>query len=201
MGSRWMNDRKREYYYRKAKEEQYRSRAAYKLKQVNKRFGLIKQGDKVLDLGAAPGGWMQVLREIVGDNGFVLGVDLEEIKPFEYENIKSIQGDFTSEGVLEEIKKALPEVDVIISDASPSISGVWTIDHLKSVELCERVLEIAEGTLKPKGNMLLKIFQGEETRRFFESVAKRFSRVKRTKPEASRGKSAEMYIVAKGKIA
>lgn len=200
MGRRWMKERKREYYYRKAKEERYRSRATYKLKQLNKRFGLIKKDDRVLDLGAAPGGWMQVSREIVGDNGFVLGVDLEEIKPFEYENMKSIQGDFTAEEVLEEIKNLMPEADVIISDASPGISGVWTIDHLRSVELCERALEIAEETLKPKGNMLLKIFQGEETRRFFERVAKSFSRVKMTKPEASRGESAEMYIVAKGKV-
>ncbi len=198
MGKRWIKERKKEYYYRKAKKERYRSRAAYKLKQLNNKFELIKKGDRVLDLGAAPGGWMQVAREKVGEEGFILGVDLEEIEPFWAENIKSIQGDITSPEILEKIKLETPVFDVVISDASPGISGVWSMDHLRSVELCKAALEIAGKLLKPKGNLLLKIFQGEESHDFFGEVKKSFAHAKTTKPKASRERSAEMYITAKG---
>jgi 23S rRNA (uridine2552-2'-O)-methyltransferase len=190
----------RDYYYKKAKKEKYRSRAAYKLKQLNKKFGLIKKGDKVLDLGAAPGGWMQVSRELIGDEGFVLGVDLKEIKEFPQENVKTILGDFTKKETFEEIKSIMPRADVVISDASPEISGAWDIDHFRSVELCRNALEISKKILRPGGNLLLKIFQGKEAQEFFEEVKKNFRYTKRTKPKASRGKSAEIYIIAKGFI-
>lgn len=108
MSKRWLREKKRDYYYRKAKAEEYRSRASFKLKQLNEKFRLIKKGDKVLDLGAAPGGWMQVAREIVGSSGFVLGVDLTKIKDFGPENVKSIQGDFTQKETIEKIKEILP---------------------------------------------------------------------------------------------
>jgi len=197
MGTRWLKEKKRDYYYRKAKAEKYRSRASYKLIQLNKKFGLMKKGDNVLDLGASPGGWMQVARESVGENGFVLGVDLEKIVPLGYENVVSLRGDLFSEDMISEIKNFIPTADVLLSDASPDISGVWSIDHFKSVELCRRALHIAEEVLKPGGNMLLKMFQGEETKMFYDDVKKRFGYIKMTKPKASRGQSAEMYIAAK----
>lgn len=198
MSRRWLREKKRDYYYRKAKAEEYRSRASFKLKQLNERFGLIKKGDKVLDLGAAPGGWMQVVREIVGSNGLVLGVDLVKIQEFELENVRSLQGDFTQQYTIEKIREILPSCDVIISDASPDISGVWDIDHFKSVELCRSVLSIAEEILKPNGNFLVKIFQGEHAGEFFGEVRGKFAYAKMTKPKASRSGSAEVYIAAKG---
>lgn len=198
MTKRWIKERKREYYYKKAKKEKYRSRAAYKLKQLNRKFDLIRRGDKVLDLGAAPGGWMQVSREAAGQEGFVLGVDLDEIKDFGLENVKSIQGDFTEEEMVGRIKTLLPKADVVISDASPDISGVWDIDHFRSVELCRSALAIAREILKPGGNFLAKVFQGGGLEDFFREVKGEFSYAKRTKPRASRGRSAEVYIIGKG---
>ncbi len=198
MGRRWIKEKKRDYYYRKAKEEHYRSRAAYKLKQLNERFGLMRPGDRVLDLGAAPGGWMQVARELVGDKGLVVGVDLVDIEPLGFENALTIKGDLRQAETLAAVKKVSQSYDVVISDASPDISGVWSIDHLRSVELCEGALAIASEVLKPGSNMLFKVFQGEEVQQLFGKVAGMFSATKTTKPQASRGKSSEMYIVALG---
>lgn len=189
---------KKDYYYRKAKKERYRSRAAFKLKQLNEKFRIVKKGDVVLDLGAAPGGWMQVLREIVADEGLVVGVDLDDIKPFKFENIKAIKGDFTKDEVAGEIKKIIDSADAVVSDASPDISGVWDVDHFRSVELSRSALSIARDILKPGGNFLVKVFQGGETEDFFREVKGTFSYTKRTKPRASRDQSSEIYIVAKG---
>ncbi len=190
-------DRK-DYYYKKAKREKYRSRASYKLKQINAKYKLIRRGNKVLDLGAAPGGWTQVAREIVNSNGLVVAIDLQKIKRFEHENVITLQGDFTEKETIEKIKGITQSFDVIISDASPSISGVWDIDHFRSIELCRRVLEIAKEVLKPGGNLLVKVFQGSEINNFVNEVRKNFKYVKITKPKASRKKSAEIYVVAKG---
>lgn len=189
---------KKDYYYRKAKKERYRSRAAFKLKQLNEKFRIVKKGDVVLDLGAAPGGWMQVLREIVAEEGLVVGVDLDDIKPFKFENIKAIKGDFTKDEVAGEIKKIIDSADAVVSDASPDISGVWDVDHFRSVELSRSALSIARDILKPGGNFLVKVFQGGETEDFFREVKGAFSYTKRTKPRASRDQSSEIYIVAKG---
>lgn len=198
MGRRWVKEKKQEYYYRKAKAEAYRSRAAYKLLQLNKKFGLIREGDRVLDLGAAPGGWMQVVGEAVGPRGLVVGVDLQEMEPFPRENVIAIRGDFTSPGTLEEIRERIAQADVVISDASPDISGVWEIDHVRSIELCRTALAVARSILKPGGNFLAKVFQGAEMEAFLKEVRAAFQYVKMTKPQASRSQSAEMYIVAKG---
>lgn len=141
---------------------------------------------------------MQVLREIVADEGLVVGVDLDDIKPFKFENIKAIKGDFTKDEVAGEIKKIIGSADVVVSDASPDISGVWDVDHFRSVELSRSALSIARDILKPGGNFLVKVFQGGETEDFFREVKGTFSYTKRTKPRASRDQSSEIYIVAKG---
>ncbi|RLG58569.1 MAG: 23S rRNA (uridine(2552)-2'-O)-methyltransferase [Candidatus Hydrothermarchaeota archaeon] len=188
----------KDYYYKKAKKEKYRSRASYKLKQINAKYKLIKNGDKVLDLGAAPGGWTQVAREVVGSNGLVVAVDLQEIKSFENENIIILQGDFTEAKTLERIKDISQSYDVIISDASPKISGVWDIDHFRSIELCENVLKIAKEVLKPGGNLVVKVFQGSEIDNFIKKIRRSFKYVKVTKPKASRKKSSEVYVIGKG---
>ncbi|MDI6724465.1 MAG: SAM-dependent methyltransferase [Methanobacterium sp.] len=198
MGKRWEIEKKKEHYYKLAKKEKYRSRASFKLLQLNKRFKVIKPDDYVVDLGAAPGGWSQVALDIVGDNGLVVGVDLQRIKPFEHENFIQITGDFTEDETIEKIKNALKiDADAILSDASPKLSGIKDIDHLKSIDLAENTLKIAEKILKPGGNVIIKIFQGEEFENLLKKLKKKFKTVKTTKPPSSKKGSMEMYIIAK----
>jgi len=197
MGKRWEIEKKKEHYYKQAKKEKYRSRASFKLLQLNKRFKVIKTDDYVVDLGAAPGGWSQVALDIVGDDGLVLAVDLQRIRPFEHENFVQITGDFTEDKTIEKIKNTLKiDADVILSDASPKLTGIRDIDHLKSIDLAENTLKIADDILKPGGNLIMKIFQGEEFENLLKNVKKKFKTVKTTKPPSSKKGSMEMYIVA-----
>ena len=195
----WIQDRKREYYYKKAKEENYRSRATYKLVQANAKYGFIQRDDVVVDLGAAPGGWIQAARKMTGKNGFVLGVDLKPIEPFTQEYIRTIIADFTEPGIVEEIRSFLPrEADAVISDAAPNITGVWEVDHARQIDLATKALEIAQCLLKPKGNFFVKLFEGEMFNDFILKVKDLFDTVKVVKPQASRAKSSEMYLLATG---
>ncbi|MBU7014632.1 MAG: 23S rRNA (uridine(2552)-2'-O)-methyltransferase [Theionarchaea archaeon] len=189
--------RRKDGYWRRAKKEGYRSRAAYKLMQLNKKFGLIRKGDTVLDVGCAPGGWMQVAREIVGESGYVLGVDLQNIPPFEESNVEALQADITRNDILTTIKERKEVFDVVISDISPNISGIWDVDHFRSVELSEKALGLAVELLRSRGNFLVKVFQGEGTQDFFAKVKAHFSYTKVSSPEASRKSSAEVYIIGK----
>ena len=158
----WIQNRKREYYYRKAKAEQYRSRSTYKLSQTAKTFHFINRGNIVVDLGAAPGGWIQAARKIVGKTGFVLGVDLKPIEPFTYEYVRTIVADMREPDVQQQIQSFLPrKADVVISDASPNISGVWEVDHARQIDLANQALELALGLLRPRGNFFVKVFEGE----------------------------------------
>ncbi|MGB4611469.1 MAG: 23S rRNA (uridine(2552)-2'-O)-methyltransferase [Methanothermobacter thermautotrophicus] len=198
MGKRWQAERKRDHYYRSAKKENYRSRASYKLLQLNNKYKLIKKGDRVLDLGAAPGGWSQVALDKVGEEGLVVAVDLQRIKGFPAENFRAIRGDFTDPEVKEKIIRELGgRADVVISDAAPSLSGIRDIDHLRSVDLVENVLDIAYRVLDRKGNILIKAFQGPELDRVIKELRKDFWKLKTTKPASSRKASAEMYIVGR----
>jgi 23S rRNA (uridine2552-2'-O)-methyltransferase len=195
----WIQDRKREYYYKKAKEENYRSRATYKLVQANEKYGFIQRGDVVVDLGAAPGGWIQAARKMTGKNGFVLGVDLKPIDPFTQEYIRTIIADFTEPDIVEQIRSFLPrEADVVISDAAPNITGVWEVDHAKQIDLATNALEIAQCILRPTGNFFVKLFEGEMFNDFILKVKDLFDTVKIVKPQASRAKSSEMYLLALG---
>ncbi|MGD0029530.1 MAG: RlmE family RNA methyltransferase [Candidatus Bathyarchaeia archaeon] len=196
MPKAWLQDRKRDYYYKKAKEEKYRSRAAYKLLQAVKKYRFIKEGDVVLDLGAAPGGWVQAARNSVGSEGYVLGVDLKSVEPFEEENVRTIVGDINDEETLHEILGFLPrEADAVVSDASPNISGVWEVDHARQMGLSLRALEIALETLRPSGGFFVKVFQGDMLDDFTKKVKNHFQQVRVVKPEASRGKSSELFIL------
>ena len=196
MPKAWLQDRKRDYYYKKAKEEKYRSRAAYKLLQAVKKYRFIKEGDVVLDLGAAPGGWVQAARNSVGSEGYVLGVDLKSVEPFEEENVRTIVGDINDEETLHEILGFLPkEADAVISDASPNISGVWEVDHARQMGLSLRALEIALETLRPSGGFFVKVFQGDMLDDFTKKVKNHFQQVRVVKPEASRGRSSELFIL------
>lgn len=206
MSKRWLKERRRDFYYKLAKKEHYRSRAAYKLKQINARFNIIKRGDIVIDLGAAPGGWSQIAHELVGFKGLVIAVDLQKIKPIE--GVEFFKGDFRKQSTVESILSFLQRefnilsserlIDVVISDMSPDISGNYSVDHARCVELCEHALNFAQNNLKVTGNFLTKIFQGDLFDEYLEKVKKNFRFVKAHSPKASRDTSSEIYIVAKG---
>ena len=199
MGSRWQVEKKKDPYYRRAKSEDYRSRASFKLKQLDKKYKIIKAGNTVVDLGAAPGGWSQVALEKVGEEGIVVGVDLNRIKPFPEKNFYGIRGDFTKEIVQEKIMELTDgKAKVLISDASPSLTGIKTIDHLNSVDLVETVMKIADNILETEGNLVIKAFQGPEYKRLLDEIKPEFRKVKSTKPPSSRHRSKEMYIVGLG---
>jgi 23S rRNA (uridine2552-2'-O)-methyltransferase len=181
-----------------AKQAGYRSRSAYKIKQLNERYNLLRRGNVVVDIGAAPGGWLQVAREEVGKEGFVLGVDLQGIAKLPYENVKTLVADITDASTPEQIRKNLPRAaDVVLSDASPKISGVWSVDHARSVELARAALTIAGRVLAPGGRSLIKVFQGEFFEDFVSEVMEKFEFIKISKPPASRKGSAEAYVIAK----
>ena len=196
MGSRWQVEKHNDHYYKKAKKEEYRSRASYKLKQLDKKYKIIKLGDSVVDLGAAPGGWSQVALEKVGDEGLVVGVDLNHFKKFHEDNYYGIRGDFTTHEVQEKITKLIGgKAKVVMSDASPSLSGIKNIDQLRSIDLVNVVIEISENILERKGNLVMKVFQGPEYKNMLDSLKGKFRQVKTTKPASSRKKSSEMYVV------
>lgn len=193
----WIQDRKREYYYKKAKAERYRSRATYKLSQTINIYHFIRRGDVVVDLGAAPGGWIQAARKIVGKTGFILGVDLKSIEPFPYQYVRTIVTDMTEPETVQQIQPFLPrKADVVVSDASPNISGVWEVDHARQIDLANQALELALCVLRPRGNFFVKVFEGDLLNDFVKTVKKHFEIVKIIKPKASRQKSSEMYLLA-----
>lgn len=196
MPKAWIQDRKRDYYYKKAKEEKYRSRASYKLIQAVKKYDFIKYGDVVIDLGAAPGGWIQVAKRIIGNKGFILGVDLKPIEPFPQSYVRTIVSDMTERETLEQILELLPrKADVVISDASPNISGIWEVDHARQIDLAQQAMEISYETLRSHGNFFVKAFQGDLLDDFIQKMRKHFQTVKVIKPEASRAKSSEIFLL------
>lgn len=196
---RWLTERRTDPYHRRAKELGYRSRAAFKLKQLNARFGFLDGARYVLDIGAAPGGWLQVSSEAVGEDGLVVGVDVEKVKPLDLENVKTIVGDVMEEETLERVKKMFAgKIDVILSDLSPRVSGAWEVDHYRQIELSRMAMRISENLLKPDGWFVLKVFQGSEYEGFLNELREAYSYVKVVKPRASRKESAEIYVVARG---
>ena len=199
MSRGWIERRRRDYFYRMAKKEDLRSRASFKLLEISRKFDLIKEGDVVVDLGAAPGGWLQISRRIVGESGFVLGVDIKEIEPLGFSNVITIVGDIMEPDIIRRIRALLPRpADVVISDVSPSISGVWEVDHARQIELAERSLRIAVKVLREKGNFLVKVFQGDLQFYFLREVRRFFRFVRTFKPKASRKESAEIYVLGIG---
>ncbi|MCK9152292.1 RlmE family RNA methyltransferase [Methanobacterium alcaliphilum] len=199
MGKRWQVEKKNEHYYKSAKKENYRSRASYKILQLDKRFKIIKKGDKIVDLGAAPGGWSQIALEKIEETGMVLGVDLKRIKPFPEENFQFIQGDFTQKEIQDKIMEKIGgRANVIICDAAPSLSGIKDIDQLRSMDLAENVIKIAKNIMEFRGNLLMKTFQGPGYQELIKKFKKEFKIVKTTKPASSRKASSEMYIIGLG---
>lgn len=193
-------DLKTDRFYKEAKKEGYRSRSAFKLLQIVNKFELIKEGDVVVDLGAAPGGWSQVAKVLVGERGVVISVDLQRIE--EIEDVVIIKSNITKE---EETIKAIKDwlkgrdaVDVVISDASPKLSGNRDYDHFRSSELSRSALNIASALLMKNGNFVAKIFQGAYYNKFYRAVKEKFKYARAYSPEASRKRSAEVYVVGKG---
>ena len=196
MPKAWIQDRKRDYYYQKAKQEKYRSRAAYKLFQAIKKYRFIKYGDVVVDLGAAPGGWIQAARKTVGNKGFVLGVDLKSIEPFPQHYVRTIVCDITEPETVQQILEMLPrKANAVISDASPNISGIWEVDHARQIDLAHLSLKIALETLRPLGNFFVKVFEGDLLVDFIHKVKSHFEVVRIIKPKASRAKSSEIFVL------
>lgn len=156
----------------------------------------MKPGDVVVDLGAAPGGWIQASRKIVASGGFVLGVDLRQVQPINFSNVRTLIDDIREPQVVQHIKELLPyPADVVISDVAPNVSGVWELDHARQIDLARHSLRIATSVLRPGGNFFVKTFQGSMLNDFVREVKQHFLRVKRVKPKASRAKSAELYVL------
>lgn len=192
MGSQWGRDK----VYVRALKEGYRSRAAYKLREIQEKYHIIRETDNVVDLGASPGSWLQVEREIT--SGIVVGVDLSYIPPIE--NVITIMGDFTDPHMLEEVRPLLPFTSVVVSDASPKLSGQRSYDQARAIELGENALFFAEQILKPGGNFIVKSFQGQDFNTLLYRVREHFLSVRTFRPHSSRKGSTEIYIVAKNFI-
>lgn len=186
-------------FYRRAKKEGYRSRAAYKLLELNQRFRLIRPGDRVVDLGAAPGGWLQVVSQLVGEKGRVLGVDIQPIQPLGRANVLTLQGDVSSEECQRKIVELLgSRADCVLSDLAPRLSGIRDADISRSIELARAALGVACRLLRPGGALLVKTFMGEDLTALSGEVKSRFRSLQRSRPESTRKGSSEIYLCAQG---
>jgi len=186
-------------YFKKAKQDGYRSRAAYKLIELQQRFRLVNPGDRVVDLGAAPGGWLQVAAKLVGPNGKVIGVDVQAIQPFQERNIWLIQGDILTRETQTKVKELLGgTAHCVLSDMAPKLSGIRDADMARSYALNQMALQVAKELLRPGGVLLIKSFVSEDLQSYTAELKNHFTLVQRTKPEASRQGSSEFYFYAKG---
>jgi 23S rRNA (uridine2552-2'-O)-methyltransferase len=194
----WMREHINDPYVQKAKSEGYRSRAAYKLLELDRKDRLLAPGQLVVDLGAAPGSWSQVAAAKLGGRGRVVAVDLLPMEPMR--GVYFVQGDFREQAVLDALLLALggSKADLVISDLAPNISGIAVSDQARAMHLAELALEFARQCLKPGGSLVVKVFQGAGFSEFLLSMRKAFAKVASRKPEASRGRSSEMYLLGKG---
>ena len=199
MTKAWLDKRRKDQYSRLARIRGYRSRSAYKLQQAIRTYDLIRKGQKVLDLGAQPGGWLQVAREAVGPEGLVLGVDIKQIRPLEESNVKLLTLDVYSDDVIDRVVAELGgPANAVLSDLAPSIIGAWDVDHARQVDLARRAVTIAERVLDKGGNVLIKLFHGPELRKIQEDASLLFERSRLLKPKASRPESSEIYFLGLG---
>jgi len=192
-----LHEARRDHYRRLAREQGFRSRAAYKLKELNKSYRLIGPGFYVLDLGCAPGGWTQVAARLVGNQGRVLGIDKSYVE--EVERAEFLREDVTDEGVADEVIGHFGrKVDAVICDLSPQVTGNWSVDHAVQISLNYDCARIMDRVLGFKGNALFKVFDGPYSAEFRDFLKKKFARLKPTKPKASRKPSSELYFVCLG---
>ena len=191
----WMREHVNDTYVQLARKEGWRSRAAFKLMEIDDKDKLLKRGEVVVDLGATPGGWSQVAVKRVGDSGLVFALDLLEMEPIH--GVEFIQGDFRENDVLDKLKEKLKgrQVGLVMSDMAPNMSGVPLIDQARIMHLAELSLEFALAHMKPDGAFLVKVFQGTDYEKFFRSMREAFKTVVVRKPDASRDRSAELYLL------
>ena len=189
-------------YYNRAKQEGYRTRAAYKLKQLDREADLLSHGDTVVDLGAAPGGWLQVAADEVGETGTVVGVDFQRIRELEHANIETIKGDMTEERTKDRLSKTIGEggADLVLSDMAPNMTGEYDLDHARSVHLARQAFGVAEDVLATDGDFVAKVFQGQDLEALREEIEDAFQYVRTMNPEASRDSSSEVYLVGKHRL-
>ena len=194
----WMSEHVNDPYVQRAKLEGYRSRASYKLLEIVEHDHLLKSGMRVVDLGATPGGWSQVVAQKLAGHGRVIALDLLEMTPLA--GVTFIRGDFREDAVLAELVKALDgrPVDLVISDMAPNISGIGIADQARAMHLAELALEFAVQHLKPGGNFLVKVFQGDGFDEYIRTMRRHFRQVVTRKPKASRGRTNETYLLAIG---
>ena len=195
---KWMDEHVNDIYVKKAQVDGYRSRASYKLIEINEKGNLFRAGSVVMDLGSAPGGWSQIVAPIVGDSGRVIASDILPMSGIV--GVDFIQGDFTDEAVYDQILQTLgdDQVDTVVSDMAPNMSGVNTTDQYASMYLVELALDMARNVLKPGGSFCAKVFQGVGYDEYVKDVRSSFNKVIVRKPAASRPRSREVYLVAKG---
>lgn len=194
----WLKRHVNDPYVKQAQKDGYRSRASYKLLEVQEKYKLIRPGMSVVDLGAAPGGWSQVTSRLIGGQGRLIASDILEMDSIP--DVTFIQGDFTQDEVLAQILEAVgnSQVDLVISDMAPNMSGTPAVDMPKAMFLCELALDLAERILKPGGNFLIKIFQGEGFDTYLKNARRKFDKVQMIKPDSSRDSSREQYMLAWG---
>ena len=188
---------RRDDYYNRAKQQGYRARSAYKLKQLDDEAALIDAGDTVVDLGAAPGGWLQVAAERVGE-GRVVGVDRQRIDPLD--GVETVRGDLTKAETREELNARIGEADVVLSDMAPNMSGEYDLDHARSVYLARQAFEVARALLTPGGDFVAKVFDGRDLDDLRADIEAEFEYVRTVRPDASRDESSELYLVGKGRM-
>ena len=182
-------------FQRRARREGYRSRSVYKLMDIQKRSKIFRKDDTVLDLGAAPGGWSQIALEYIGEDGKLIGVDLQHILPLK--GAQFLQGDIREPETRKELEKLVPKADVVLSDMSPNLSGNYSVDQARSVELASFALEIASE--RKTNSFVVKVFEGSDFQDFRKAVIDDFGSVRTLSPEASRKQSSEVYLIAKRK--
>ncbi|MGD8912235.1 MAG: 23S rRNA (uridine(2552)-2'-O)-methyltransferase RlmE [Candidatus Thiodiazotropha sp.] len=192
----WLDRHFKDEYVKQAQKAGYRSRAAFKLLEIQKKDKIFKPGMSVVDLGAAPGGWCQVARELVGDKGRIVAMDILPMDPIA--GVEFIQGDFREAYPLEALEKSLngEAVDLVISDMAPNVTGINSVDQPRAIYLCELALDFAREVLKPGGSFVVKVFQGEGFDAYLKALRREFKRVVSRKPSSSRAKSREVYLVA-----
>jgi 23S rRNA (uridine2552-2'-O)-methyltransferase len=190
----------RDEYYNKAKQQGYRTRAAYKLQQLDESAGLFAPGDVVVDLGAAPGGWLQVAAEAVSEAGTVVGVDRQRIRSLESDVVSTIRGDMTEAETVDRLRETVGEAgaDVVVSDMAPNMTGEYSVDHARSIHLARQALDVARDLLAPGGDLVVKAFDGPDLSDFRTDMEECFEYVRSIRPDASRDASSEVYLVAKG---
>lgn len=189
----------RDMYYNRAKQQGYRSRAAYKLKQIDDAVGLFGPGNTVVDLGAAPGGWLQVAAEEVGEDGTVVGVDLQRIDDLDSPAVRTVRGDMTDEETKTRLREIVGQrgADVVISDMAPNMTGEYTLDHARSIHLARQAFDVAMELLATDGDLVVKVFDGPDLADLEADMESAFSYVRRVIPDASRDSSSELYLVGK----